>query len=36
MSIAKNKIGQRGGKLVVVERLPMNAHHEAEWKCVCD
>ena len=36
MSIAKNLIDQRFGKIVVVERLPMNAHHEAEWKCMCD
>jgi hypothetical protein len=36
MSISKKILGQRFGKLVVIERLPANSHHEAEWRCVCD
>lgn len=31
-----NLVGQRFGKLVVVERLPTNRHGEIEWLCQCD
>ena len=31
-----NLLGQRFGRLIVIERAPNNPRHQAMWKCVCD
>ena len=36
MSIKRDLIGKRFGKLVVVEKLKLNNHKETEWLCLCD
>ena len=33
---AKNLIGQRFGKLVVIERAGSTSDGHAKWKCKCD
>lgn len=36
MSVVKNEIGHRYGRLVVVERVDTPTKKRAYWKCLCD
>lgn len=36
MSACKDLIGQRFGKLLVLERVENTAANKAQWKCQCD
>lgn len=36
MGSALNLLGERFGRLVVVERGPLNRHRKATWRCQCD